>query len=409
MKIVLVTRGSHGDVYPYFHLGKELEKRGHDVTLSIPRLFENDVKQYQLKHVLQDFDDITGMISKADEESSSVKILLDWVKNSIDKQFEQLIPIVEKADLFVATNTEFAASSIAEYCKKPFIRTAYAPFLPGKTISPPIFPFPRANRFLIPLLWKMLNFPTDKMTSKTINRNRKLIGMKPIDSLTRHCVENAHNVLMFSPSLGTTDPSWRWKWDINGYCFNDNFNYKEQIYTDLVSFIEKDEKPTLFFTLGSCTSKKSNQFISYLAQICKEENYKMIIGTGWSEASSLKEDENTFLLKEAIPHNLIFSKCAGIIHHGGSGTTHNVARHGVPQMIVPLFIDQHYWGNRIHELGLGPDYAKIGKISKEKLKERIKDLVSNPSYKKNAAKIASNIQQEDATNKFCDFLTNYSK
>lgn len=408
MKIVLVTRGSHGDVYPYFHIGKELQKRGHDVTLSIPKLFENDVRQYQLNYVLQDFDDITGMMSKADEKSFSVKVLLDWVKESIGKQFEQLIPIVEKADLFVSTNTEFAASSIAEYCKKTFIRTAYAPLLPGKSIAPPLFPFPKANRLIIPLLWKMLNFPTDIMMSKTINRHRRSLGLKSITSITQHSVANAHNVLMYSPFLGTTDPNWKWKWDINGYCFNDNFTYDQQTYNDLIRFLDKDEKPNLFFTLGSCTSKKSDYFISYLSQICKEENFKLIIGAGWSKTdSTLEESDNVFMLKKAIPHNLIFSKCAGIIHHGGSGTTHNVARHGIPQMMVPLFIDQHYWGHQVNKLGLGPEYIKIGKVSKEELKSKVKDLVYNTNYKENAFKIGDKMQQEDATNKFCNFVANH--
>lgn len=65
------------------------------------------------------------------------------MRNVIDKQFDQLIPLLKEHDILVSTNSEFAVASIAEYCKKPLIRTAYAPFLPGKKIPPAVLPFPK--------------------------------------------------------------------------------------------------------------------------------------------------------------------------------------------------------------------------------------------------------------------------
>jgi len=42
------------------------------------------------------------------------------------------------------------------------------------------------------------------------------------------------------------------------------------------------------------------------------------------------------------------------MHHGGSGTTHSVARAGKPQVVMPLIIDQPYWAYRVQQLGIGP-------------------------------------------------------
>ena len=42
MKILLVTRGSQGDVFPYLTIATALVKRGHSVTLNVPRFFEMD-------------------------------------------------------------------------------------------------------------------------------------------------------------------------------------------------------------------------------------------------------------------------------------------------------------------------------------------------------------------------------
>ena len=72
MKILLVTRGSQGDIYPYLTITSALIKRGHQVTLNLPQIFEKEAKAYQLDYVLQDFDDIQGMVSKARSEERRV-------------------------------------------------------------------------------------------------------------------------------------------------------------------------------------------------------------------------------------------------------------------------------------------------------------------------------------------------
>ena len=49
MRITLVTLGSTGDVRPYVLLGRELKKRGHDVTVATFSAFEEMVKREQRK------------------------------------------------------------------------------------------------------------------------------------------------------------------------------------------------------------------------------------------------------------------------------------------------------------------------------------------------------------------------
>ena len=66
MKILLVTRGSQGDVLPYLAIAAELERRGHEVTINLPQIFEETVKPYGFKYVLKQFDDNAGMIESTE-------------------------------------------------------------------------------------------------------------------------------------------------------------------------------------------------------------------------------------------------------------------------------------------------------------------------------------------------------
>lgn len=44
MRILLVTRGSQGDVLPYLAIARELVERGHEVTMNLPHVFEEMAK-----------------------------------------------------------------------------------------------------------------------------------------------------------------------------------------------------------------------------------------------------------------------------------------------------------------------------------------------------------------------------
>lgn len=409
MKILLVTRGSQGDVYPYLTIASELKRRGHEVTINLPQIFEKQAQAYQLDYVLQDFDDIEGMVGNT-AGKQNISVFLKWTSQTIDTQFRQLIPLLEKHDVLVSTNSEFAAASVAEYCKKPFIRTAFAPFIPGKKIPPPVIPLPKPNPVVTPaFLWKMLNLGNNFMTKKTINRNRKELGLAPVKNCGWYAAEVSYNYLLFSKYLGNTDPDWKYKWGISGYCFNDTLQYDEAAYNELMSFIRKDTKPTIFFTLGSCSAKDSNRFCEMLLTVCRRHDLKLVVGSGWSKTGvSLQNDEHLFLLKQAIPHSLIFPHCSGAIHHGGCGTTHSVARAGIPQIIIPLIIDQPYWAYRISQLKLGPEAIKIAHVSESELDQKVCDLVKNPAYKKNALEMGEKIRSEQSVQNVCDDIEAYA-
>jgi UDP:flavonoid glycosyltransferase YjiC (YdhE family) len=407
VKILLVVRGSQGDIYPYLGLAVELEKRGHDVTLSLPRIFEKEARDAGVNHVLQAFDDIEGMIGDVPD----TKNLLEWTRRVIASQFREIIPLLRRSDILVAANTEFAAASIAEYCGKPLIRTAYGPFIPGRVIPPPVFPWSKPHPVFRPaFLWALLNLGLNFMVKKIINRHRAALGMGPIADQADHAPSVADNYLMYSKYLGNTDPQWKYRWEIGGYCFNDTFPYNRKAYEECLAFIKKDERPVIFFTLGSCNAEKRDRFAAWLFDICRENSYRLVVGCGWWEVGArLPASEDLFLLDSAVPHCLIFPHVTAIIHHGGSGTTHSASRAGKPQMVVPLLLDQFYWGERIRELGAGPPGVKMPGVSKKYLARRVTDLLTNPEYRKNAGALGELMRRERGLENICDHIESYGE
>ena len=53
----------------------------------------------------------------------------------------------------------------------------------------------------------------------------------------------------------------------------------------------------------------------------------------------------------------LFPRVAAIVHHGGAGTTTAAALAGTPQAVVPQIDDQHYWAERVQQVGIGTEHA----------------------------------------------------
>jgi UDP:flavonoid glycosyltransferase YjiC (YdhE family) len=79
---------------------------------------------------------------------------------------------------------------------------------------------------------------------------------------------------------------------------------------------------------------------------------RAIVSSGWAGLGATLPPE--CLAVGEVPHDALFSRLAGAVHHGGAGTTATAARAGIPQPIVPHMLDQFYWAHRTATLGIGP-------------------------------------------------------
>jgi UDP:flavonoid glycosyltransferase YjiC (YdhE family) len=339
------------------------------------------------------------------DQVSGLGGLLDWMKRVIPAQFAEYIPIVREHDVFIAANTEFAAPSIAECCGKPLVRTAFAPLLPSRKIPPPVMPFPRANPLLPPrLLWGGLNLGLNLLMLRGINESRRNHGILPIRDQGQYAPSYSDNCLLYSPSLGNTDPDWPYQWQTFGYLFGDDIPYDEEEERRFMEFARKDDRPLLFFTTGSCKSPRRDFFYETLREVCAHRGYKLALGADWWKGEGGPTGEDVCVLNSFVPHARIFPHCTAIAHHGGSGTTHSAARSGRPQLVMPLLIDQFYWGERVRSLGLGPEPVKVKSIKADALARRIIDLIENPAYLPAARETGELVRQERGLEAFVEYI-----
>ena len=116
------------------------------------------------------------------------------------------------------------------------------------------------------------------------------------------------------------------------------------------------------------------------------------------QAFQITEKRNTGKLYfvDKIPYSYLFPRVKAVVHHGGCTTNGIGIWAGCPTLIIPLALDQWYYGRTVHELGLGPEPLYIRKklCTKEQLKKALTDLVSG-KYEKRAEELSEQIQQEN--------------
>lgn len=73
-------------------------------------------------------------------------------------------------------------------------------------------------------------------------------------------------------------------------------------------------------------------------------------------------------------------------------------------MICPYFGDQPFWGQRVHELGVGPAPIPQTRLTAERLAAAIHEAVTNSGMRQRAEALGEKIRSEDGAKSAVAFI-----
>jgi zeaxanthin glucosyltransferase len=111
------------------------------------------------------------------------------------------------------------------------------------------------------------------------------------------------------------------------------------------------DPPTVLVTLGSLFNQDL-AFFRIAAEALLLEGGQPLVVTGGSEAAPPGLPAGVEV-QTWVDFERLLPRLAGIIHHGGVGTTHAALRHGLPQVAVPHAGDQQPQAGRITQAQVG--------------------------------------------------------
>ncbi|XP_015071403.1 sterol 3-beta-glucosyltransferase UGT80B1 [Solanum pennellii] len=405
LKIVVLIVGTRGDVQPFLAMAKRLQAFGHHVRLATHSNFRDFVKSGGIDYYPLGGDPrvLAGYMARNKGLIPSGPGEISVQRKQLKAIIESLLPACTEPDIetgepfraqaIIANPPAYGHAHVAEALGVPLHIFFTMPWTPTSEFPHPMARVPQPAAYwlsyiLVDLLvwWGIRGYINDF--------RKKKLNLPPIAYFSTYHGSISHfpTGYMWSPHVVPKPKDWGSLVDIVGYCFL-NLGRNYQPPEEFIKWIQNGPKP-VYIGFGSMPLEDTIKTTDIILEALRNTGQRGILDRGWGDLGTFQEiPEDVFLVAE-YPHDWLFPQCAAVVHHGGAGTTAAGLRAGCPTTIVPFFGDQFFWGDRIHEKGLGPAPIPIDKLSVEGLSDAITFMLQ-PDVKSRVMELAVLLENED--------------
>ena len=414
MRLTIVTAGSRGDVQPYVALARGLQRRGHEVTIATHEPFREFVTGWGI-----------GFASVAGDPQALLHgaVGQQWLASGRNpvaflrevRRFAK--PIIERSLVDFHAATRDADAIVCSVLGLPAWHVAEARGIPAfAALLQPVTPtgaFPAIGLPPLPRLPRWLNRATHRVAEQMIWQplrpavarwRREVLGRPaaPLRSSWRAMRDGALPVLYgFSPRVVPPPSDWGRHVHATGYWFLDRPPGWAPPPA-LVRFLA-DGPPPVYIGFGSMTPRDADALTHLALAALERAGARGILLRGWGGLGT--GDLPPWAMSVAdVPHEWLLPRTAAVVHHGGAGTTGAGLRAGVPSIVTPLFVDQPYWGRRVHELGVGPRPIMRRAMTVENLTHAIRTALTDDRMRERAARLGEVISAEDGVGQAVELI-----
>jgi sterol 3beta-glucosyltransferase len=161
---------------------------------------------------------------------------------------------------------------------------------------------------------------------------------------------------------------------------------------ELADFIEGDS-PVAYVGFGSVPGLDSERTGRMIAEAVRLAGVRAVVAAPSSGIGTGRDDENILFVKD-VPHDWLFDKVSVVVHHGGSGTSGAALAAGRPQAVCPFMGDQHYFAQRIQDLGAAPPPLQRRDLNPTRLARAIATAVGDPAMAVAAQRVGELVRNE---------------
>ncbi|MGY4711345.1 glycosyltransferase [Mycolicibacterium sp. CBM1] len=366
MKFVLANWGSRGEVEPFAVLGRELTRRGHDVSLVVaPDLVDfarsagPEAVAYgpTVKAVIDPHQDYFKLLFSKPWRVRELNRLMREFADPIDQgrqaAGETLTALAAGADLLLTgMNYEGIAANVAEYRDIPFATLQHFPLRANGRLLP----------FLPPRVGRLVMTGSEWLTWLGHRANddaqRKALGLpKAWGHWTRRIAESGAMEIQAYDAVCFPGLAQEWaRWNAQSpprrpFVGGLTLEMPTGDDRDVESWIAGGTPP-IFFGFGSMPIERADDIVAMIARVCAQLGERALIGSGTNDFSNVPHFDHVKTVG-TINYAQVFPACRAIVHHGGSGTTNAGLRSGRPTMILWMLPDQTFWAGRLKRLKVG--------------------------------------------------------
>jgi zeaxanthin glucosyltransferase len=406
----LICPSSTGHLNTMLPLGKELQRRGHRVTLfgildaqaktlaaglEFQAIGESEYPLGSVAQVLTQLGKLSGM--------TALRYTMSWIEKTAVLFLRELPPALKAAGVegLLIDQVSPGAATVADFQGIPFVTICSAVVVNEEETVPPFF----TTWGYSTALWSIL-------------RNRAAYSFfdriaQPVQDVVNEYRRQWKLPLHSHPNQGYSQlaqitqqpaelefprqhlPQW----------FHFTGPYHSSTGRQIADFpFEKlTGQPLIYASMGTIQNRLLGTFYN-IAEACVGLDAQLVISLGGSATpESLPNLPGSPLVVEYAPQLELLQKATLTITHCGMNTTLESLTNGVPMVAIPVTNDQPGIAARVAWAGAG-EVLPLGKLSAKRLHKAVIKVLAENSYKNNALRLQEAISQAGGVNRAIDIV-----
>jgi vancomycin aglycone glucosyltransferase len=276
-----------------------------------------------------------------------------YIEEDYPKQARVLLEVGHDADVVVNAGLQLLGASVAATRGVPSAYVYYAPtMLPSATHAPPVLPWVTSSRLINLTLHALVRrFVFDGPSLPTLNAIRAGLKLAPVRSVAE--------ALPDALWLGWDEALWPLADDVTPELERLGAHNRALVSIGaipsptaplddaLTRFLDVRDD-VIYVGFGSMPDASPHATLELVAQAAARLGVRVVHLSSWQG-----EVPAHVHVVSSCSHASLFPRMQALVHHGGAGTVAASARAGVPQVVVPFFVDQPFWANAVARAGIG--------------------------------------------------------
>lgn len=408
--IGIICPASPGHLNPMTSLGYELKERGHRVTL----IGIADVQQKAIAAGLEfrlmgesDFPPgITTEIFTQLGRLSGLKALkytLAWIRKDAEICFRDAPEIIKEAGIeaLLVDQASPEGGTIAEYLNIPFVTVANAMIFNREQSIPPFITPWNYDPSWKGILRNRVGYALLDFVGRPI---RKIILERRQQwNLSQSRDPNQYYSQLAQISQQPAELEFP-RQELPS-CFHFTGSFSNPVSREPLDFPYEQltGQPLIYASMGTLQNRLLWVF-TMIAEACADLDAQLVIALGGgANPDSLPEFPGNSIFVGYAPQLELLRKATLTITHAGMNTTLESLSNGVPMVAIPITNDQPGVAARIAWTGTG-EVVALKQANVEKLRQVIKQVLTEDSYQQNALKLQQAMQKTGGVSRAADII-----
>lgn len=382
--ILVITRGTRGDIVIFIALAKALHNQGHSVTFLTHSFYSQLAKDSNLDFIALDTEEKFNQFIEdgylLNSPSGITTFFEKHILNSVLSDYE----IIKSK--FIPNQTLIVARYMSEIG---------AIFASEKLNIPIVCLFPHVGSVMtMPILAEICA----NNLADHINNLRKQIQLPEVLDWTTWVKYSHSNILSWPEWLAIPDKTWPIEITPVGFLLDDSAEGGE--IPEKLENILSNEKPIL---ISAGTGKfLGENFYSSSVEACKKLGQPAILVTPYDEFVPSNLASNIYHFKY-LPFAKLMTRVKAVIHHGGTSTSARAILAGIPQLILAVGAERPDTAIRLEKLGvakfLSPPYWQ-----EEKMAQALENLLSSQNVADRCRELSNKLQKANSLANACKII-----